>query len=319
MKNPEVTVVMAIYKPKIEWLKKQLESINCQTYKNVKVLAWNDCPGDNFDYNSFFSKYLKNFPYKVIRGEKNLGSTKAFEKLTSLTDSKYIAYCDQDDIWHSDKIEKLVSLLEKNHGTLACSDMRVINGNGATIAHKITEVRPRQTFVEGDRQVETLLVRNFVTGCTMIADTILAKKAIPFPSQMVHDHWLALWNSINGKIIICKESLIDYRIHGDNQTLILAGVTTKRDYVNKKCIPYLQRMQAINCRFESSRYTNEFTRKLRWAQLRANYLENPGIINFIKLATVIGNNVSRTGFDLLVPILPTFLFNCIIKKIRNNG
>jgi glycosyltransferase involved in cell wall biosynthesis len=37
----------------------------------------------------------------------NLGYTKAFEKLISFSTGDYIAFCDQDDIWHEDKIKNV--------------------------------------------------------------------------------------------------------------------------------------------------------------------------------------------------------------------
>lgn len=44
---------MAIYKPNLKWLEEQLISLNNQTYANLNLIVWNDCPDDNFNYNEF--------------------------------------------------------------------------------------------------------------------------------------------------------------------------------------------------------------------------------------------------------------------------
>ena len=212
--EPLVTIIMALYQPNVIWLKELLQSLNNQDYSNLELLVWNDCPSEE-NHEEIFSKYITQFPYQIIRGKNNLGSNKAFEKLTEMAQGDYLAYCDQDDIWHSNKISTLVHQMKKNEATLSCSDMCVIDGDGRHIADTIREVRPRHKFVKDERQIESLLIKNFVTGCTMIVCKDFAKKALPFPDYqlMVHDHWLALWNSVYGKIFICPLSLIDYRIH----------------------------------------------------------------------------------------------------------
>lgn len=311
-----VTVVMAIYKPNIDWLKEELASISTQTYKQFQVYAWNDDPNDEYDYNLLFSRYLKNIPFKIYHGTQNLGSNKVFEKLTMLVETPYIAYCDQDDVWHSDKISVLVNLLNKTNSTLACSDMRVIDAKGRLICNKITDIRPRQTFVEGELQIKTLLIRNFVTGCTMVICTDMAKKAIPFPINMVHDHWLAFWNAVFGKIVVCHDSLIDYRLHGNNQTGMLSGIMTKKDYYQRRSLPYYLKLCELNKYDFGYKINMQVYDDLYWAIKRIRYLNRPSIKNFILLLGCIRCNFFTTCFELLLPIMPKFIFKYIINIVR---
>lgn len=311
-----VTVVMALYRPNIKWLTEELLSIQQQTFQNFQVYVWNDDPDDTYDYHQLFLQCLKGIPFKIFHGLHNMGSNKVFEKLTSLVTTPYIAYCDQDDIWHSDKISILLALLDKQNGTLACSDMRVIDGDGNVLCNKITDIRPRQTFVAGTQQIKTLLIRNFVTGCTVIASTSMAKKAIPFPVNIVHDHWLALWNAIFGKIVISYDSLIDYRLHGDNQTSVLAGISTKKDYYQKRSLMYYQRM----CEFSNIDFGFEInaqiSQNLKWATKRVEYLKKPTIKKFLSLGTFLRCNFCTTFFEMFLPLMPMQLFSYVIKIIR---
>ena len=90
MEKPLVTILMAIFKPNINWLVDQLLSLNNQTYENINLLVWNDCPEDSTDYDSILKKYITRFPFKIYRGGENLGSNRVFSELTKLAQSEYI-------------------------------------------------------------------------------------------------------------------------------------------------------------------------------------------------------------------------------------
>ena len=53
-KFSKIDILMAIYKPNLKWLEEQLISLNNQTYENLNLIVWNDCPDDNFNYNKIF-------------------------------------------------------------------------------------------------------------------------------------------------------------------------------------------------------------------------------------------------------------------------
>lgn len=70
MNEIEITIVIAIYKPRLEWLKEELVSIQKQTYRNFQVMVWNDCPDDKNDYNTFFKNILLIFLFIFIKENK---------------------------------------------------------------------------------------------------------------------------------------------------------------------------------------------------------------------------------------------------------
>jgi glycosyltransferase involved in cell wall biosynthesis len=316
--EPLVTIIMALYQPNVIWLKELLQSLNNQDYPNLNLLVWNDCPNEE-NHEEIFKECITKFSYQIIKGKNNVGSNKAFEKLTELANGDYLAYCDQDDIWHSNKISILIAQMEKSHATLGCSDMCIIDGEGNHIADKIKEVRPRHVFIEGEKQIKSLLIRNFVTGCTMIIQADVAKSALPFPEYqlIVHDHWLALWNAVYGKIFICPLSLIDYRIHGDNQTTVLSGVFTKEDYFEKRCLLYYKRLIFLRKRGFPHFVQNLIKEKLEWIKRRIEYFQHPNLVGACKLLIKLRANVLITGFEILIPIVSDKQFEIIIKKIKS--
>lgn len=231
--NLSVAILMAVYKPDERLLVEQLKSLDRQTYPNINLLIYDDCPDFPLD-EKIVSRLIKSFPYRIIRGEKNLGSNKAFERLTVEGEGEYFAYCDQDDVWHEDKISRMVSVLEQTGSPLVCSDVAIIDGDGKLIADSITKVRKRHILHEGENLAEYLMVRNFVTGCAMMIRAEIAKKSVPFIDSLVHDQWLAINAALAGRIEVIREPLIDYRQHAGNQTGVLKGVFTKQDYYNSR-------------------------------------------------------------------------------------
>lgn len=316
--KPKVTILMAIYKPNLEWLYEQLESLNDQDYKNIELLVWDDCPEDSKDYKEILDKYITNFKYTLIKGEKNLGSTGAFAELTKLANSEYVAYCDQDDIWLKEKISILFDEALKSNANLLCSDMYVIDGEGKVVSNSITKVRPHHVLDSQNNNFKYLLAKQFVTGCTTLVKTELAKKALPFPNEFVHDWWLALYAVVYGKIQIVKKPLIKYRIHTTNQTLILTGINTKTDYL-KRILEFKNRMQIVSDRFQENNLQNEIDTNKKYAELREKYFKNFSVKGFIDLFRLRECNLMTTYFELALPFMPNFLFKFVINQIRKGN
>ncbi len=314
---PKVSILMAIYKPNIDWLIEQIKSLDCQTYSNIDLLVWNDCPEDLTDYSGIYKTYLHRIPFSIVKGEKNCGSNKAFERLTKMAKSDYVAYCDQDDVWLPDKIETLVAVAESTGAKLVCGDMFVIDGNSKLVAKSISEVRPHHVFYDGKDQFEFLCSRNFVVGCTTLVETSFAKKVVPFPDEFVHDWWLALNAALDGRVIIVKKQLIKYRIHGNNQTGVMTGVVTKGDYLAKRIRPVLERgILLLDCfkHTDKLRYIQIF---YEYAKSRENYFLNHNLKNLYTLLKYRNINRITVFFEVFLPFIPQYIFGIIIKQLKN--
>lgn len=314
MNKIDITIVMAIYKPRLDWLQEELVSIYKQTYRNFQLIVWNDCPSDKFDYNSFFKKYLIDIPFCIYHGDKNLGSNGAFENLTKKVDTPFIAYCDQDDIWMPDKLEKLYAILNTSNTTLAYSDMQVINEKSKIIAQHIREIRPRQKFYSGEDALPHLIAKNFVTGCTMMMRTDIAQKAVPFPSSAFHDWWLAVFAAMRGNIVKSEFPLMKYRIYGGNQSAVLKGVTDKKSYFEIRVIKHYEFIQEIIHRFGKDQRVNVAE---KWMKARVQYFKNPSITNLKIMIDLCKINLSTTIFEIILPYLPDVLLKLVISIIKS--
>ena len=194
--------------------------------------------------------------------------------------------------------------------------MYVIDSDGNVVANSITKVRPRHIFYEGDNLFEYLLSRNFVTGCTTLVKTSLAMKSLPFPKVFVHDWWLAIFASVYGKIFIINKPLIQYRIHGNNQTGVFTGINTKYDYYVKRIKNLEEQGIVIIERYRDSGKDSDINNFIRFVNARKKYFENTNIKNFFTLYKLRFINRKTTYFELLLPYIPCFLFVFIVAQLR---
>lgn len=111
MSNELVSVVMTVYKENKEELKKSLESIINQSYKNLEIIIVIDNPDD--DWREQFIGQYKDKRVILLKNEKNMGLPQSLNKALSFAKGSYIARMDADDRSHLDRIKKQVSYIKK--------------------------------------------------------------------------------------------------------------------------------------------------------------------------------------------------------------
>ena len=130
MENELVSVIIPTFN-RFEYLLNTIESVKNQTYKNLEIIVVNDKSSQteyyNYDWDSNNIKIIhldKNS--KLIFGFACAGyvRNKGIEK----SSGKYIAFCDDDDIWFPKKIELQINAI-KNSGCKMCSTDGLL-GNG---------------------------------------------------------------------------------------------------------------------------------------------------------------------------------------------
>ena len=242
--KPLISILMAVYEPRMDWLRQQLVSLNEQTYPNLRLYIRDDCsPTVPYEQiQSCVRDCITRFPYVITRNEKNLGSNATFELLTKEAEGDLFAYCDQDDVWLPEKLTVLQEAMERERAVLAYSDVSAVDDEGKLLARSLRELRPRLTYLEGSDLAPKLFFRNCVAGCAMLVNSNIAKRAIPFPRQTVCDHWIALLAATEGTIAFVPDQLVRYRQHKRNQTGVLAGVSDKQSYLRYKVAPLEERL-----------------------------------------------------------------------------
>ena len=310
--KPKISVLMAVYEPRLDWLKEQLMSLNAQTYPNLRLYVRDDCSPDvPFEMvRALVEQCITSFPYTIERNERNLGSTKTFERLTMEAEGDYLAYCDQDDIWLPEKLS--VSETQIGSAGLLCGDVIPIDADGRRLAGSITELRPRIILKEGAGLGGSLIYRNFVIGCTILIRSDIAKAAVPFAQSMVHDHYLAWYCAQKNEIAVAKQPLLYYRRHEGNQTAVLMNVVTKQDYLRFHLGEFLSRVSDLSERSDGE----ELREAAEWAQARCdNAAKKGGAIR--RLWALRRVDTATTLFEIIGLKLPEPLFQWAIRLIRS--
>lgn len=203
-----------------KFLKEQIESILNQTYKNIKLIISDDCSKDNTT--NILKQYEeKDNRIKVYRQKQNLGVVKNIEFLLEKVENELYMLSDQDDIWLPKKIEKSIETLKNNNADLVFGDLEVVNQNLETIYPSFGD------FMLLNRKIEKCIntsninyLYNCITGCTILSKKKFIEKILPIPANskyVLHDHWIGLIVSLNGKLAYMPEKYIKYRQHGNNE------------------------------------------------------------------------------------------------------
>lgn len=314
MRWPKVSVLLAIYEPRLDWLAEQLDSLRRQDYVGeLELLVYNDAPWST-DFLPLLEKHLVGVSYRLYTAERNGGSNAAFARLTELSSGEVLAYCDQDDVWLPDKLTRLVECLICNDVSLCFGDAEVMDGEGRQIAVSLQAYRPRQWVPESAAMARELLLRNFVPGAALVIHADTARQALPFPAVFVHDHWLALVAARERGIAFCTVPVLRYRVHGANQTGVLAGISSREDYVRQRIERDWTRLLCIKQRLGNLPGLPEVE---HWLQCRRQYARKASVSTLAALChCLFGFRWQVTLFELLLPFFPGFLLHRLLARLK---
>lgn len=223
--KPLIDVLLATYNGE-RFLHAQLESLCAQSYRNFRLLVSDDgsCDATLAIVESFAAHLPSGGVRWVENPQPGSGPARNFEVLMNASRgdglAHWVAFCDQDDVWLHQKLERLVKEMElleveaPNTPCLVHTDLRVVDDQLRTIAPSFV----MQQGIDIDRvSLPTLLSVNCVTGCAMMVNRTLLDIALPIPRDVVmHDWWCALL-SCTGRRSFIAEQLVLYRQHGGNQ------------------------------------------------------------------------------------------------------
>ena len=220
-----VDVIMATYNGE-KFLKEQLDSvfgnIGCEVYLHV----FDD--GSSDETLTILEEYKKKYMGKVLVhcNEQNLGVTKNFlygiRKVMEYNhEAQYFMLCDQDDVWHQDKIQKTLkrmNQMEKRFGEerplLVFTDATVVNEALETVH---TSFYKSQHLNVSKTELSNLLMENKCIGCTVMINRAYEPYLLEIPQNAkYHDWWLALIASAFGNISYVNRQTLMYRQHANN-------------------------------------------------------------------------------------------------------
>ena len=318
--KPLISILMAIYEPRMDWLKEQLDSLNAQTYPNLRLYIRDDCsPTVPFGkIEELITECITTFSYSMERNEKNLGFNSTFERLTQEAEGEYFAYCDQDDVWLPEKLEVLQEAINREQAELVCSDMFIIDENDRQIADSITKIRRHHIFRSGTGLTDTLWYSNFASGCALLVRAETAKQAIPLNPYMYYDHYITFFCANCGKVISILQPLLYHREHRENQSSTMQGVHDKESYRRIRVDRKVEEVRWLKEHFVcDSELKETLTSASAWMDARCKYIR--GDRTQRKLIWKYRRYSPRVSlFEIAMPYLPEPLFRLFIWASRKN-
>lgn len=190
------------------YLQDQLLSFVNQTVQPDELVICDDGSTDNTI--DIIKSFIKTAPFEVLffKNEDNLGYAQNFSKAIGLSKGDLIFLSDQDDIWLTYKIERMVNYFNKNSKMhVFLNDAQLIDGDlNKSPLTKLGQIKngkyPISSFVQG--------------SCTCITGN-MKNIVLPVPDNINgHDNWISdIARFLNMRIII-DEVLQLYRIHDSN-------------------------------------------------------------------------------------------------------
>jgi glycosyltransferase involved in cell wall biosynthesis len=215
-----ISVVMTTYNGE-KYLPAQLQSLLDQTLLPGEVIISDDGSQDHtLEIVEEFSKRAP-FPTLILTNPKRLGYAENFLQAARHAKGEYVSFCDQDDVWHRNKLERCFLELRRTGSCLCVHAVTLIDGKS----------QPCGFFNQGtteDTVFDTLMLPpwGLFLGFTQTFERRLldivnsdkrgADNHIP-SNLLAHDRWIYLLASSFGKVVALAEPLADYRQHQANQ------------------------------------------------------------------------------------------------------
>jgi glycosyltransferase involved in cell wall biosynthesis len=215
-----VSIALATYNGE-RFLRKQLDSLIDQTYSRLEIVISDDGSKDATH------GILREYAQKDSRVTWDInphpdGFKKNFERAIGRCTGQIIFLCDQDDVWHKDKIAKHVVAYEDEKVAWVYNKVILIDGNDKEIGYL------EDTAPDYYRQ-KTALENTWgscILGCATSYRAKDLHQVMPIGRYApAHDSWIQL--ALYPKKAVCiDEYLQEYRIH-ENNTFGLGKEATK--------------------------------------------------------------------------------------------
>lgn len=225
----KIAVLMSTYNGE-KYLKSQIDSVINQIDCEVHLLVRDDGSKDNTC--SILNEYQSKGDLDWYSGN-NIGSAYSFlDLLKHSPECDFYAFCDQDDIWYMDKLNRASKELNKDKIGLYYSNTRLVNEKGHTL--NILGYNDKQKM-----SMEAFVCSGGIIGCTMVIShrlrDIIINHDIP-KNIIMHDYYIAIvCMALNGCIIYDSIPSIDYRQHTNN----VVGIPTGKETIIRQRINFI--------------------------------------------------------------------------------
>ncbi|MDH1008768.1 glycosyltransferase family 2 protein [Pseudomonas nicosulfuronedens] len=213
------------------YLREQLESLIAQTCQNWVIHASDDGSSDNtLDILHEYQRRLGKERLVVHSGPRKGFAANFLTSVKRVKDqADYFAFCDQDDLWEPEKLERGLTWAATHPSILPalyCSRTRLVDAAGQTIGYSPL-FRRAPCFANA-------LVQSIAGGNTMLFNAATAHLLSLTPSHVPiisHDWWTyIIVTGCGGRVKYDEYPAINYRQHGNN---LIGSNSSVRDRLDR--------------------------------------------------------------------------------------
>jgi glycosyltransferase involved in cell wall biosynthesis len=212
-KTPKISVIMSVYNEPEKYIKQSIESILNQTFEDFEFIVILDNPKNKVAENIIGRYSLEDKRIIFVKNKKNIGLTKSLNKGLSISNGKFIARMDTDDISHPKRFEKQISFLNNNEYNLCGTKVYFIDENGKIKKNLVSTINNNITKYEE-------IKRNIVKYNPFIHPSLMFKKQIlneigtyDENFKLAQDYDFLLRVCSKYRCCILPEKLLYYRIN----------------------------------------------------------------------------------------------------------
>ena len=303
-----VEILMTTYNG-LPYLQEQLDSLLAQNWTAWHLTISDDQSSDGTV--ALLRAYAAKWPKKItlLQHDRSFGNARDhFYFLMEKCTAQYIMFCDQDDVWHSDKIKKTMKAMlaaEAKEGRdmpiLVFSDQTPTDAQLKPLAGSLMAMQCQNPDVIDYRRI---LIQNIVTGCAAGVNRALVDKALACKSMaetIMHDWWIAVVAARFGRVIYIDESTMSYRQHANN-SVGAKKVMSVRHVIGKLCaLPQVQ--QSIFLKKQQAKvFRDTYLNELSQADqdfLRGYIKKKSGLQFYIRHRSLFGRGIQWIGMVIL--------------------
>ena len=188
--NCLVSIMIPVYNGE-NYLRQAIDSALSQTYKNIEIIVVNDGSTDNTeDIALSYGDKIRYF-YK-----ENGGCASALNYGIRVMRGEYFSWLSHDDLYFPEKIEKQLSILEKeklDEDTIISCEAEIIDKNGKKIYYRNAK---DNLFYNSERFFSRLLFGKSLNGCGLLIPKKILDKVGPFNESLIAmpdwEYWLRI-------------------------------------------------------------------------------------------------------------------------------
>ncbi|MBA4252250.1 MAG: hypothetical protein C0442_11085 [Chlorobiaceae bacterium] len=213
----KVAIVLSVYNGE-KYIEDQLNSIINQTYKNWILYIRNDGSKDNSQEIIEHYQGIDNRIKLIDKNAVNIGYNKSQLTLLKHVSEQYIAFCDQDDVFFPDKLEKTLEKIidietSEKIPALVYTEALVVDSQLNLIKNTFIGKHGRKPGLNG------IVFANCVSGSSMMINGTLKNlvlESIPLVRFDLLDFHIAILSELGGVRAFIPQPLLKYRQHENN-------------------------------------------------------------------------------------------------------